>query len=130
MLENGLPDIPLTEKCYRRFWWRKGDVYRLMMSLQNVIDGSTWPKEDKRRVNELVGFIHHVTGASLQHALQPSMSRFTIRSCGFSLHESSRARKVSARSHVQLVMWCSFNRLQFRACSVMQAPRLIFCQAH
>jgi hypothetical protein len=62
MLESGLPDIPLAEKCYRRFWWRKGDVYRLLMSLQNVIDGSTWPKEDKRRVNELVGLIHHVTG--------------------------------------------------------------------
>ncbi|EIE27044.1 hypothetical protein COCSUDRAFT_34668 [Coccomyxa subellipsoidea C-169] len=64
MLESGLPKIPLAEKCYRQFWWRKGDVYRLLMSLQNIIDGSTWPKDDKRRVNELIGLIHHVTGAS------------------------------------------------------------------
>lgn len=66
MLESGLPKMPLAEKCYRQFWWRKGDVYRMLMSLQNIIDGSTWPSQDKRRVHELVGLIHHVTGVSSQ----------------------------------------------------------------
>ena len=73
MLERGLPKIPLAEKCYRQFWWRKGDVYRMLMSLQNIIDGSTWPSRDRRRVNELAGFIHHVTGASLQVSIAPDV---------------------------------------------------------
>lgn len=63
MLESGMPEIPVTEKAYRVFWWRKGDVYRMLMSLQNIIDGSTWPKQDAKKVQELVGLIHHVTGA-------------------------------------------------------------------
>ncbi len=73
MLERGLPKMPLAEKCYRQFWWRKGDVYRMLMSLQNIIDGSTWPSRDRRRVNELAGFIHHVTGASLQVPIAPDV---------------------------------------------------------
>ena len=34
------------------------------MSLQNVIDGSTWLRQDTRLVYRLTGLIHHVTGAS------------------------------------------------------------------
>ena len=64
MLRKGLPGIPAAERGYRAFWWRKGDVFRLLMSLQNVIDGCTWPTQDERAVQQLQGFIHHVTGAS------------------------------------------------------------------
>ncbi|BDA44507.1 hypothetical protein COCOBI_05-6940 [Coccomyxa sp. Obi] len=91
MLESGLPKMPLAEKCYRQFWWRKGDVYRMLMSLQNIIDGSTWPAQDKRRVNELVGLIHHVTGKRItvyftdepDQAHQSCGPRFWRRSDGF-----------------------------------------------
>jgi hypothetical protein len=69
MRESGMPDIPFTEKCYRLFWWRKGDVYRMLMSLQNIIDGSTWPKEDGKKVQQLVGLIHHVTGITRDNSL-------------------------------------------------------------
>ena len=69
MLQKGLPSLPFPELCYRLFWWRKGDVYRLLMSLQNVIDGSTWLRKDARKVHQLIGLIHHVTGASLQPSL-------------------------------------------------------------
>ena len=62
MLRKGLPGIPPAERCYRAFWWRKGDVFRLLMSLQNVIDGCTWPQQDEQAVQQLQGFIHHVTG--------------------------------------------------------------------
>ncbi len=66
MLRKGLPGIPPAERCYRAFWWRKGDVFRLLMSLQNVIDGCTWPKQDERAVQQLQGLIHHVTGGAHQ----------------------------------------------------------------
>ena len=62
MLKKGLPGIPPAERGYRAFWWRKGDVFRLLMSLQNVLDGCTWPRQDERAVQQLQGFIHHVTG--------------------------------------------------------------------
>ena len=62
MLRKGLPGIPPAERGYRAFWWRKGDVFRLLMSLQNVLDGCTWPRQDERAVQQLQGFIHHVTG--------------------------------------------------------------------
>ena len=62
MLRKGLPGIAPAERCYRAFWWRKGDVFRLLMSLQAVIDGCTWPHQDERAVQQLQGFIHHVTG--------------------------------------------------------------------
>ena len=62
MLRKGLPGIPPAERCYRAFWWRKGDVFRLLMSLQNVVDGCTWPKQEERAVQQLQGLIHHVTG--------------------------------------------------------------------
>ena len=65
MLEKRMPGLPFPERCYRLFWNRKGDVYRLLMSLQNVIDGSTWLRQDARRVHQLIGLIHHVTGASI-----------------------------------------------------------------
>ena len=68
MLKKGLPGIPPAERGYRAFWWRKGDVFRLLMSLQNVLDGCTWPRQDERAVQQLQGFIHHVTGEC------PSMS--------------------------------------------------------
>ena len=58
----GMPPVPFPERCYRWFWWRKADVFRLFMSLQNVIDGCTWPQHDAKRVHELLGLIHHVTG--------------------------------------------------------------------
>jgi hypothetical protein len=60
---SGMPPVPFPERCYRWFWWRKADVFRLFMSLQNVIDGCTWPQHDAKRVQELLGLIHHVTGA-------------------------------------------------------------------
>lgn len=62
MLAKGLPGIPAAERGYRAFWWRRGDVFRLLMSLQAVIDGCSWPKQDERPVQQLQGFIHHVTG--------------------------------------------------------------------
>ena len=62
MLRKGLPGIPPAEQCYRAFWGRKGDVFRLLMSLQNVIDGCTWSQQDERAVQQLQGLIHHVTG--------------------------------------------------------------------
>ena len=61
MLE-GMPPVPVPEQCYRWFWWRKGDVFRLFMSLSNVIDGCTWLQQDAMHVNELIGLIRHVTG--------------------------------------------------------------------
>lgn len=63
MLQKGLPGVPFSEQCYRLFWHRKGDVYRLLMSLQNMIDGSSWLRRDARTVHRLTGLIHHVTGA-------------------------------------------------------------------
>ena len=58
-----MPRIPPTEHGYRLFWRREGDVFRLLMSLQNVIDGCCWPQHDKSAVRQLAGLICHVTGA-------------------------------------------------------------------
>ena len=57
-----MPRMPPTEHGYRLFWRREGDVFRLLMSLQNVIDGCTWPQQDAPLVHQLAAFIRHVTG--------------------------------------------------------------------
>lgn len=57
-----MPGIPLTEHGYRLFWRREGDVFRLLMSLQNVIDGCYWPAHQAVLVQNLAGLIRHVTG--------------------------------------------------------------------
>lgn len=58
-----LGGIPFTEHCYRLFWWHEGDVFRLAMSLQNVLDGCTWQSGDAELAHALQRFIHSVTGA-------------------------------------------------------------------
>ena len=58
-----LGGIPLTEHCYRLFWWHEGDVFRLLMSLQNVLDGCTWQSRDAEQAHALRTFVRSVTGA-------------------------------------------------------------------
>ncbi|KAK9814051.1 hypothetical protein WJX73_010626 [Symbiochloris irregularis] len=65
-----LPRVPATEVGYRLFWHREGDVFRLLMSLQNVIDGCCWPRAQAPLVRQLAGLIRHVTGIQLKIWLQ------------------------------------------------------------
>ena len=50
------------------FWWRRRDVYRLLLSLSTRVDGITWPEADRKLVEQMQDLIRTVTGVSL---LQP-----------------------------------------------------------
>ena len=40
-------------------------MFRLLMSLQNVLDGCLWDSSDAELLADLKDFIHHVTGAAV-----------------------------------------------------------------
>ena len=92
-LRKGLPGIPPAERGYRAFWWRKGDVFRLLMSLQNVLDGCTWPRQDARAVQQLQGFIHHVTGEGCSLSAQGKLCSLHV-SCCFSTTDLLQAQGI------------------------------------
>ena len=50
-------------QAYHCFWWHRGDVYRLLLSLGAAIDGIAWPEADRPEVQLLQHFVHSVTGA-------------------------------------------------------------------
>ena len=64
-----LGGVPFSEHCYRLFWWHEGDVFRLLMSLQNVLDGCTWASSDADLARALQSFIRSVTGAHVLSCL-------------------------------------------------------------
>lgn len=60
-----LPSSGWGEKAYRIFWCGKGDVYRLLLSVQYRVASQTWPASDSQDVLLLDDLIHYVTGTSL-----------------------------------------------------------------
>ena len=60
-----LPRVPFTEHCYRLFWIGRHDVFRLLMSLCNVIDGRAWLLSEKNQVLLLFDLIKGITGTLL-----------------------------------------------------------------
>lgn len=57
-----LPKIPVFEVCYQRIFGSKGDVWRLLASLNDVVDGRTWPEDHEPEVKALNGLIREITG--------------------------------------------------------------------
>lgn len=62
-----LPGVPLAELSYRLFWVYRHDVYRIMMSLQNVIDGWDWLPQEQAAVEGLQDLVRHITGATTKN---------------------------------------------------------------
>ncbi|KAL0030818.1 hypothetical protein WJX77_007974 [Trebouxia sp. C0004] len=67
-----LPEVPLMERIYRSFWYRKGDVFALLWDMQRYIDGRVWPQEDELEVRLLMDFMFHVTGVHVRAWFAPS----------------------------------------------------------
>ncbi|KAK9817000.1 hypothetical protein WJX72_008078 [[Myrmecia] bisecta] len=61
---QALPKVPFFDKIYHRIYSR-GDVWRLLNSLSNAIDGRTWPEEDADKVKMITGLVKEVTGVKL-----------------------------------------------------------------
>lgn len=57
-----LPKVPVFEKFYQRAFQNKGDVWRLLSSLTDVVDGRRWPEDQEAEVKAMNGLIHEVTG--------------------------------------------------------------------
>ncbi|KAL3132344.1 hypothetical protein ABBQ32_008921 [Trebouxia sp. C0010 RCD-2024] len=57
-----LPKIPVFEQFYQKVFANKGDVWRLLNSLSDVVDGRTWPENQEPQVKALNGLIREVTG--------------------------------------------------------------------
>ena len=51
-------------QAYQVFWWRRRDVYRLLLSLSTRVDGITWPEADRKLVEQMQDLIRTVTGSS------------------------------------------------------------------
>ena len=49
-------------QAYQVFWWRRRDVYRLLLSLSTRVDGITWREADRELVEQLQDLIRTVTG--------------------------------------------------------------------
>ena len=50
-------------QSYQIFWWKRRDVYRLLLSLSASVDGIVWPEADRQLVAQLQDLIYDVTGA-------------------------------------------------------------------
>ena len=49
-------------QAYQVFWWRRRDVYRLLLSLSTRVDGITWREADREPVEQMQDLIRTVTG--------------------------------------------------------------------
>lgn len=60
-----LPEVPVLEKMYRRWFSGKSDVWRLCQDVADCMDGRTWPAKDKQKVDAIVGLVKDVCGAHI-----------------------------------------------------------------
>ncbi|CAL8466107.1 g5643 [Coccomyxa elongata] len=60
-----LPEVPMLERMYRRWFSGKSDVWRLCQDVADCMDGRTWPAKDRQKVEAIVGLVKDVTGAHL-----------------------------------------------------------------
>lgn len=72
IVRRKMPKIPVFEKCYQKIFASKGDVWRLLSSLNDVVDGRTWPESSEPEVKALNGLIREVTGIKPLTFWQPT----------------------------------------------------------
>lgn len=60
-----LPGVPFVDKIYLAVFKEKGDVWRLLQSLSDPLDGRTWPEDQQDKVEVLLKLIRNVTGIKL-----------------------------------------------------------------
>ena len=45
-----LPEVPVLEKMYRKWFAGKSDVWRLCSDIVDIMDGRSWPIAQKKKV--------------------------------------------------------------------------------